>query len=330
MRGSAVGQAEIRIAARAEQRAESKRIMLASESLAIGAAFCLALGSMISAELKGRLSIITLTLWQTATAALLLLALASFTGGWSTIRAWHVPYICASGLFGTVLANASFVGAIFIAGPRRAVLLFSLNAPFALVLGFLVLGEAVRPLQALGVALVILGIALAVLFGGLPAVRPRSGRSDAAVSASELGLGLGVLLGVGSALFQAIANLIARPVMSDHVDPFAAMSLRATFAAACFFAVSLLPLRMLGDHRAFSWRLFAISAAGAAVSTGLGMSLLMAALASGQVGIVSTLSSLAPVLILPMVWLRTGVVPSARAWAGALLAVLGIALIAVG
>jgi hypothetical protein len=31
-----------------------------------------------------------------------------------------------------------------------------------------------------------------------------------------------------------------------------------------------------------------------------------------------------------MVWLRTGVVPSARAWAGALLAVLGIALIAVG
>jgi len=144
MRGSAVGQADIRIAARAEQRAESKRIMLASESLAIGAAFCLALGSMISAELKGRISIITLTLWQTATAALLLLALASFTGGWSTIRAWHVPYICASGLFGTVLANASFVGAIFIAGPRRAVLLFSLNAPFALVLGFLVLGEAVR------------------------------------------------------------------------------------------------------------------------------------------------------------------------------------------
>lgn len=129
MRGSAVGQADIRIAARAEQRAESKRIMLASESLAIGAAFCLALGSMISAELKGRISIITLTLWQTATAALLLLALASFTGGWSTIRAWHVPYICASGLFGTVLANASFVGAIFIAGPRRAVLLFSLMRP---------------------------------------------------------------------------------------------------------------------------------------------------------------------------------------------------------
>src|SRR6476646_3593283 len=94
-----------------------------SETLAIGAAFCLAFGSMIAAELKGRVSLITLTLWQTSTAAVLTLALATLIGGWSTIKPWHIPYICASGLFGTVLANASFIGAIFILGPRRAVLL---------------------------------------------------------------------------------------------------------------------------------------------------------------------------------------------------------------
>ena len=78
---------------------------------------------MIAAELKGRVSLITLTLWQTSTAAVLTLALATLIGGWASIRAWHIPYIFASGLFGTVLANASFLAAIFILGPRRAVLL---------------------------------------------------------------------------------------------------------------------------------------------------------------------------------------------------------------
>jgi drug/metabolite transporter (DMT)-like permease len=303
--------------------------MLVSESLAIGAAFCLALGGMITAELRGRVSIVRLALWQTSIAAVLTAILATVIGGWSTVRASHIPYIWASGLFGTVLANISFVAAIFILGPRAAVLLFSLNAPFALLLGFLVLGEAVRPLQALGVLLVIVGIALAVLFGAAPNSRSRV-EGDAGGPNPQLGIGLGILSGVGSALFQAVANLVARPVMSAGVDAIAAMSLRATFAAVCFLIVSLLPFAMAKDRRAFSLRHFAISAVGAIIATGLGMSLLMAALASGKVGIVSTLSSLAPILVLPMVWLRTGIVPTARAWLGALLAVLGTAFIALG
>jgi drug/metabolite transporter (DMT)-like permease len=56
------------------------------------------------------------------------------------------------------------------------------------------------------------------------------------------------------------------------------------------------------------------------------MSLLMAALAHGKVGAVSTLSSMSPVAILPMVWFRSGVAPPGRAWAGALLAVVGTTL----
>ena len=64
--------------------------------------------------------------------------------------------------------------------------------------------------------------------------------------------------------------------------------------------------------------------------TGLGMSLLMAALAAGNVGIVTTLSSMTPIMILPMVWLRSGVPPVAAAWAGAAIAVAGTALISLG
>jgi drug/metabolite transporter (DMT)-like permease len=57
------------------------------------------------------------------------------------------------------------------------------------------------------------------------------------------------------------------------------------------------------------------------------MSLLLAALATGNVGIVTTLSSMTPIMILPMVWLRSGVAPRREAWFGAALAVAGTAAI---
>ncbi len=296
--------------------------MFISEALAVGAAASIALVSMIVAELHGRLDVLTLTKWQTIIAALMTAALAAAVGGWGTVKGWHVPYMVASGFFGTTLANTFFLAAIFAIGARSATLLFSLNAPFALLLGYLYLGETIRAAQGLGVALVVAGIVLAVLYRPAPSGRP----------APEAGLSLtwGLLFGVAAALCQAVANLVARPAMSDHLDPFAAMAIRSAFAAFCFVLVSLLPLRLPRPDRPASTSTLAIGVLAAGATTGISMSLLMAALESGKVGIVSTLSSLAPVLVLPMLWLRTGHSPSLRAWLGALLAVAGIAAIALG
>ena len=59
----------------------------------------------------------------------------------------------------------------------------------------------------------------------------------------------------------------------------------------------------------------------------LGMTLFLYALQGSQTGIIATLSATSPVIILPLLWLRTGQRPSGKSWAGALLAVLGLALI---
>ena len=59
----------------------------------------------------------------------------------------------------------------------------------------------------------------------------------------------------------------------------------------------------------------------------VGMSFLMAALARGDVGIVTTLSSTTPILILPMVWAVYRRIPGPLAWVGAAMAVVGTALI---
>lgn len=59
----------------------------------------------------------------------------------------------------------------------------------------------------------------------------------------------------------------------------------------------------------------------------LGMTLFLYALQGTETGIIATLSATSPVIILPLLWLRTGQRPTATSWAGALLAVAGLALI---
>lgn len=57
------------------------------------------------------------------------------------------------------------------------------------------------------------------------------------------------------------------------------------------------------------------------------MTLLLFALSGGNVGIVSTLSATSPVIIMPLLWMRTGERPAAGAWAGAALVVVGMAFL---
>ncbi len=59
----------------------------------------------------------------------------------------------------------------------------------------------------------------------------------------------------------------------------------------------------------------------------MGMTLFLYALQGSQTGIIATLSATSPVLILPMLWARTGQRPSLMALSGAGLAVAGLALI---
>jgi len=60
------------------------------------------------------------------------------------------------------------------------------------------------------------------------------------------------------------------------------------------------------------------------------MASLMAALRDGNVGVVATLSTVTPIVILPMVWMLGREVSSRAAWVAAGLAILGTALIGMG
>ena len=279
---------------------------------------------MLVMELNGRVDVFRLARWNMVSALIMTGAASLAIGGWRALATWQVGLLAASSLFGIIIATTAYYATIYAAGPRNTALLFSLASPFALALGYFALGETIGPQQALGIFLVLCGIVLAI---GRPqqqgALQVAPPGPTASTGVPWRGIGLGVLTAAG----QAVGSLLARPAMAAGVEPFTAMAVRSGVAAAFFSVLAMLPLAASSRPYRFALRDLGTSVAAAFVGTGLGMSLLMAALAHGNVGTVSTLSSMTPVVILPMVWLRSGVAPPRRAWAGACLAVAGTALI---
>ncbi len=235
--------------------------------------------------------------------------IALLVTGWKTPEPWQTGFLAASSFFGMVIGNLAYNATIQTIGPRLTALVFALTSPFALILGYAVLGETITLWQMLGVAIVLVGIVLAVgpvrgVGNGLPLT----------------GLGLGVL----TALVQALGTLCARPVMAAGVEPFVATTVRAGFAALVF--VALTPLLGRSGKRV-GWRPQVQVAAASFLGICVSMSLLMAALAQGSVGLVTTLAGTVPVVILPMIWVVTGKAPLPQAWAGAVLSAFGTAII---
>lgn len=290
--------------------------MYIAEILALSAAVCIAMSGMLVSELRGRLPLLDLARLQMFAAFLMTGAVSLVIGGWRTVELWQFGYLTASSLFGIIIASTTYFATIYTAGPRTTALLFSLTSPFAVLLGYVFLGETLSGQQGVGIACVLLGILLAI---GV--------RSQSKTTSAQRTPWLGIALGVVTAFGQALGSLAARPAMASGVEPFTAMAVRSGLAALFFVLLVLVPHPMLKPAPKITKRSLGFAVGSAFLGVGLGMSLLMAALAHGNVGIVSTLSSMTPVVILPMIWARTGIVPPAPAWMGAALAVIGTGLI---
>jgi drug/metabolite transporter (DMT)-like permease len=235
-------------------------------------------------------------------------------GGWRTLDPEMVLWLTASSASGIMIGSLTYIATIQFTGPRISALLFTTASPFALILGFGFRGETVSTIQAAGVGLIVAGIALAVM-----------GPKQDEGARTPKPLWIGMLLGLVTSFAQALGSLLARPAMLSGADPVAAMAVRSGTGALFFIALLALPaLRPAALPSRPELRQIGLSALAGMV---IGMSFLMAALARGDVGNVTTLSSTTPILILPMVWAAYRRMPGPLAWVGAVLAVVGTALI---
>mgnify|MGYP006194386307 CR=1 FL=1 len=137
----------------------------------------------------------------------------------------------------------------------------------------------------------------------------------------------GVALGLLAALCQSVATLMLKPLMTTGIDAVAGSALRMTTALLAHGL--LLATGWAGARAIAPMRLkdAALIFGSAAVAMALGMTLILQAMKHGQAGLVAVLSSVTPILILPLLWLIYRRRPAVGAWCGALLAVAGTAMI---
>lgn len=293
------------------------------ELAALAAAVCWALTGILAAAPAGHLGAIAFNRVRQVTVTLLLALYVLASGTWRDLSPDVVAPLVLSGLIGIFVGDTLLFTALNRIGPRRAGILFALNAPMSALLGWIFLGETLPPLALVGIALTCAGVMLAILFGKRPG-------QSARLESVKGPLWIGVALGLGAALGQSLGSIIARPVMAAGVDPFAASMLRVGVAAACLSVVMLLPFETVKPRNTLTLKVLGQTALTGILAMGLGMTLLLYALSGGKVGIVSTLSATSPVLILPLLWLTTGERPAHGAWAGAFLVAAGMTVLFLG
>ena len=164
------------------------------------------------------------------------------------------------------------------------------------------------------------GVMMAILLG-------RGKEDEHAWEADRGSIGAGVALGLLAALCQALGSLIVKPAMGADVDPIAASAVRVSVACCAHFCLLLAGFPAARAQQAATLRVLAQTALSGFIAMGVGMTLILLALKDGDVGMVAILSSVSPVLLLPLLWLRLGRSPAIAAWLGATLTVVGTALI---
>jgi drug/metabolite transporter (DMT)-like permease len=240
----------------------------------------------------------------------------------------QVGVLGVSGFVGIFIGDTLLYSTVARLGPRRTTMLFSTHAPMTALIG-VGLGEVLSLRDWAGIVLVFAGVLIAILYG--------KRRDQLHVWESINGLLIiGVLLGLGAALAQAVGTLVANPLMenpdlSARPDPIVASAIRVGISALAVWLIILVPGPWTPSRaqsaEPLNLRLIAIIGLSGFLGIGVGMTLFLLALGMTDAALVATLSSMTPVAQLPLIWIATRQRPALMAWVGALLAGLGTALL---
>tara|TARA_Y100000590_G_scaffold368925_1_gene429809 strand:- start:346 stop:1233 length:888 start_codon:yes stop_codon:yes gene_type:complete len=286
--------------------------------IALLAALSWSISSLISADVTREIGGIPFNRIRLLIVSIILIFYTTYIDTWHTININYLTLIILSGVIGIFLGDTLLFMALQRIGPRRNNLLFSLAAPFTVLLNIYFLNEAMSLSNLAGCFLVFFGVVIAIAYGS---------NNKHRWEIIEGSLTLGVLMGIIAALCQAIGLIIMKPILNSGVDPIASATIRTTISfillSFTFFIKSSNFVIKSKINKQILFKIFISGFLGMA----LGMSLLLIALQKADAGIVATLSSTSPILILFLIWLLTNKIPSIRAWIGTFIAIIGTALI---
>jgi drug/metabolite transporter (DMT)-like permease len=203
-------------------------------------------------------------------------------------------WLAVSGLVGFVFGDLFLFQSYVIIGARIAMLIMALAPPITALVGWIVLGEVLSPMNWLGMAVTLLGISIVILKR-----EKQENDSDRKLKITTSYSFKGILFAFGGAIGQGVGLVLSKKGMGDY-DAFAASHIRV-IAGMIGFALIILFANRYGKV----WKALKHTAAMKRIGLGsffgpfLGVSFSLIAIQHTQAGIAATLMAIVPVLIIP-------------------------------
>ena len=118
-----------------------------------------------------------------------------------------------------------------------------------------------------------------------------------------------------------------KPILSAGADPIASAAIRTSISAFLLSFTYFSNNEIIIDKSKFTINIILKTILSGFLGMALGMSLLLIALQQADAGIVATLSSTSPIMILFLIWIITHKMPTLGAWIGTVTAIIGTTLI---
>lgn len=204
--------------------------------------------------------------------------------------------IFLSSVIGIIIGDTFLFICLKRLGPRRQALLFSMQIPFTIILAEVFLQSLPSYIDLVGCFLIFLGIVIAIQFNRWI---PNDNLENIQGSKYK-----GLFAGIGLALCQSIGIILMKPALV-YTDPIIISYLRVVVAAvlmfvSLFFIKNNLLWEKMKDVKKTIFSIFL-----GFMGMGVGMTMLIFALKFGNPGVISTLSSTMPVMIIPIIWIAT-------------------------
>jgi len=294
--------------------------MLLYYLIAILAALCWAVASLISADVTRRIGGLAFNRIRLFFVSIMLISFTFYLDTWETINHEFLFAILLSGIIGVFLGDTLLFIALQKIGPRRNNILFSLAAPFTVILNIIFLHEIMSLINLIGCFIVFSGVVIAIAYGSS---RDKNHRWEVI----EGNIYLGIVFGIAAALCQAIGLIMMKPILSLGADPIASASVRTAISFVFLSFTFFLNYKIFNQKDSITIKILVQSIISGFLGMALGMSLLLIALQKADAGIVATLSSTSPIMILLLIWVITKKIPAIGAWIGTILAIIGSGLI---
>jgi drug/metabolite transporter (DMT)-like permease len=238
--------------------------------------------------------------------------------------------LALSGFIGFVVGDGCLFQAFLLIGPRISMLMMAFAPALSVIFAWLFLGESLSLPELAIISVIMAGIAWVVTERPPGAKASDDAIADEAASKRNARQHLiGLLFGAGATIGQASGFVLSKVGLANDFPAFSGTLIRLLSAFVAVWLVSIVRGELASSATALKThpRALRMILVGSLVGPVLGVWLSLVAVQRSSVGISSTLSSLAPIFLIPISYLAFHEKISKRAIAGTLVVIVATAVL---